>query len=88
MHPERIIGNPSSPHERVVAYGEIDAQPGAPPSAAYKLKALFRNCVTFSYDRARIGIAARGEILTNAGIAYVRHSPGYIDETPAAGEPP
>jgi septum formation protein len=34
------------------------------------------------------GSPRRGEILTNAGIAYTREIPGDIDETPAAGEPP
>src|SRR5580765_7946387 len=30
----------------------------------------------------------RGEILTTAGIAYVREIPGCIDETPRPGESP
>jgi septum formation protein len=34
------------------------------------------------------GSPRRGEILNNAGIPYVRQIPGYVDETPAAGEPP
>src|SRR2546422_9147344 len=34
------------------------------------------------------GSPRRGEILTNAGIAYVREIPSQIDETPLPGEPP
>src|SRR5689334_9869988 len=34
------------------------------------------------------GSPRRGEILTNAGIAFVREIPSQIDETPLPGEPP
>src|ERR1700736_4664281 len=34
------------------------------------------------------GSPRRGEILTNAGIPFVREVPNDIDETPIPGEPP
>ena len=55
--------------------------------AAYELK-LVPLCQHSPMIVLASGSPRRGEILTNAGIDYVRQLPGYIDETPAAGEPP